>query len=341
MPITRAKDVLNGERLALTRALTHIENNTSEGKQILEEIFPHTGKAHLIGVTGAPGTGKSTLVNQFVLKLRNPDQGQDPPTVAIIAIDPTSPFSGGALLGDRVRMQDLAGDPGIFVRSMASRGSLGGLASTTAGLVQVFDAAGFELILIETVGAGQSEVEIASLAHTTIVVEAPGLGDEIQTIKAGILEIADILVVNKADKPGADNSLRALRAMLAHTHHPQNDQVTHHGEMMAVDLSEPEGQSISWVPPVLPTVSTTGEGIQELIQQVFAHQDYLQESGEWQVRDAARLKSELENLLGAALRTHWESSISEDEYKKVLTKVITRKTSPGKAVEALLKGAGI
>lgn len=338
MPITRAQDVLNGERLALTRALTHIENNTSEGKQILEEIFPHTGKAHLIGVTGAPGTGKSTLVNQFVLKLRNPDQGQDPPTVAIIAIDPTSPFSGGALLGDRVRMQDLAGDPGIFVRSMASRGSLGGLASTTAGLVQVFDAAGFELILIETVGAGQSEVKIASLAHTTIVVEAPGLGDEIQTIKAGILEIADILVVNKADKPGADNSLRALRAMLTHAHPPQ---VTHHGEMMAVDLPEPEGQSISWVPPVLPTVSTTGEGIQELIQQVFAHQDYLQESGEWQVRDAARLKSELKNLLGAALRTHWESSISEDEYKKVLTKVITRKTSPGKAVEALLKGAGI
>jgi LAO/AO transport system kinase len=340
MPITRVQDVLNGERLALTRALTQIENNTSEGKQILEKIFPHTGKAHLIGVTGAPGTGKSTLVNQLVLKLRNPDQGQDPPSTAIIAIDPSSPFSGGALLGDRVRMQDLAGDPGIFVRSMASRGSLGGLASTTAGLVQVFDAAGFEIILIETVGAGQSEVEIASLAHTTIVVEAPGLGDEIQTIKAGILEIADILVVNKADKPGADNSLRALRAMLSHAH-PQNDQITHHGEMMALDLPDPEEQSISWVPPVLPTVSTTGEGIGELIQQISAHRDYLHSSGEWQIREAARLKSELENLLGAALRTHWESSISEDEYKKVLSKVITRKTSPGKAVEVLLKGAGI
>jgi len=337
MPITRAQDVLNGERLALTRALTQIENNTSEGKQILEEIFSHTGKAHLIGVTGAPGTGKSTLVNQLVLKLRNPDQGQDPPSVAIIAIDPSSPFSGGALLGDRVRMQDLAGDPGIFVRSMASRGSLGGLASTTAGLVQVFDAAGFEIILIETVGAGQSEVEIASLAHTTIVVEAPGLGDEIQTIKAGILEIADILVVNKADKPGADNSLRALRAMLSHTH----PQMSHHGEMMAVDLPDPEEQFLSWVPPVLPTISTTGEGIQDLIQQIFAHRDYLHSSGEWQIREAARLESELEYLLGTALRTHWESSISEDEYKKVLSKVITRKTSPGKAVEVLLKGAGI
>ncbi|RLD23529.1 MAG: methylmalonyl Co-A mutase-associated GTPase MeaB, partial [Bacteroidetes bacterium] len=206
--------------------------------------------------------------------------------------------------------------------------------------VQVFDAAGFEIILIETVGAGQSEVEIASLAHTTIVVEAPGLGDEIQTIKAGTLEIADILVVNKADKPGADNSLRALRAMLSHTH-PQIDQMSHHGEMMAVDLPDPEEQSLSWVPPVLPTISTTGEGIQDLIQQIFAHRDYLHSSGEWQIREAARLESELEYLLGTALRTHWESSISEDEYKKVLSKVITRKTSPGKAVEVLLKGAGI
>ena len=340
MPITRAQDVLKGERLALTRALTQIENNTFEGKKILEEIFPHTGKAHLIGVTGAPGTGKSTLVNQFVLKLRNPVQGQDQPSVAIIAVDPTSPFSGGALLGDRVRMQDLAGDPGIFVRSMASRGSLGGLASTTAGLVQIFDAAGFEIILIETVGAGQSEVEIASLAHTTIVVEAPGMGDEIQTIKAGILEIADILVVNKADKPGAENSLRALRNMLSHAH-PQNHQVPHHDEMMDVDYTENKEQSITWIPPILPIISTTGEGIQELITQVSAHRTYLHKSGEWKVREAARLKNELESLLSAALRKHWESSISEDEYNKVLSSVVTRKTSPIKAVEKLLKGAGI
>ena len=340
MPITQAQDVLNGERLALTRALSQIENNTSEGQQILEEIFPHTGKAHLIGITGAPGTGKSTLVNQLALKLRNPDQGQDPPSVAIIAVDPTSPFSGGALLGDRVRMQDLAGDPGIFVRSMASRGSLGGLASTTAGLVQVFDAAGFEIILIETVGAGQSEVEIASLAHTTIVVEAPGLGDEIQTIKAGILEIADILVVNKSDKPGAENSLRALRNMLSHAH-PGHDQVLHHGEMMEMDQSETEERSNSWIPPVLPTISTTGEGIQELILEIYAHVEYLQASGEWQIREAARLENELENLLSTALRIRWESSISEEKYKKVLSTVISRKTSPGKAVELLLKGAGL
>ena len=245
MSIDLAENVIQGERLALTRALTQIENNTSDGKQLLEEIFPHTGKAYLIGITGAPGTGKSTLVNQLALKLRQSPNGE-PPSVAIIAVDPTSPFSGGALLGDRVRMQDLAGDPGIFVRSMASRGSLGGLASTTAGLVQVFDAAGFEMILIETVGAGQSEVEIASHAHTTIVVEAPGLGDEIQTIKAGILEIADILVVNKADKPGAENSLRALRTMISLAN-PEEEQVMHHGEMLDLEHSESSLPKNTWI----------------------------------------------------------------------------------------------
>ncbi|MCK4975799.1 MAG: methylmalonyl Co-A mutase-associated GTPase MeaB, partial [Anaerolineales bacterium] len=173
--------VLEGDRLALARLLTQVENDTHEGRIALNELFSNTGRAHLIGVTGAPGTGKSTLVNQIAFHYRHPPEDSKLPTVAVVAVDPSSPFSGGALLGDRVRMQDLAGDPGVFVRSMASRGSLGGLASTTAGLVQVFDAAGFDIILIETVGAGQAEVEIASLAHTTIVVEAPGLGDEIQT----------------------------------------------------------------------------------------------------------------------------------------------------------------
>lgn len=340
MPISLAKDVINGERLAITRALSQIENNTSEGIQILEEIFPHTGRAHLIGITGAPGTGKSTLVNQLALKLRQPPQGQNPPSIAIIAVDPTSPFSGGALLGDRVRMQDLFGDPGIFVRSMASRGSLGGLSAATAGLVQVFDAAGFEIILIETVGAGQAEVEIASLAHTTIVIEAPGLGDEIQTIKAGILEIADILVVNKADKPGSENTLRALRTMLSLSH-PEVEEISHHGKMMTVDSPNESEQNRSWIPPVLPTTATTGEGIDDLIQQIHTHRDYLEKSGEWGIRDAARLENDLENLLGAALRSRWESSISPKAYKDILVKVTRREKSPGSAVEELIKGAGL
>ncbi len=340
MPIALAQDLIKGERLAISRALSQIENNSTQGRSILEEIFPQTGKAHLIGITGAPGTGKSTLVNQLALQLRDPADGSKPPTVAIIAVDPTSPFSGGALLGDRVRMQDLAGDPGIFVRSMASRGSLGGLAATTAGLVQVFDAAGFDLILIETVGAGQSEVEIASLAHTTIVIEAPGLGDEIQTIKAGILEIADILVVNKADKPGAENSVRALKSMLAFSF-PEAELQQHHGDLVEVELNPGQQAPSGWIPPVLSTVSTTGEGIVELIEALSAHREYLQSSGEWQIREEARLKNDLENLLGSALRSRWEKSISTDQYQTVLMEVIRREKSPAKAVEELIEGAGI
>ncbi len=206
------QSILDGNRLALARLLTQAENDSPEGRAVLADLFPHTGKAHLIGVTGAPGTGKSSLVNQLALFYRKNDPSRK--KVAIVAVDPSSPFTGGAVLGDRVRMRDLSGDEGVFIRSMATRGSLGGIAQKTASLVQIFDAAGYEVILIETVGAGQSEVDVARLAHTTLVVEAPGLGDEIQAIKAGILEIADILVINKADRPGVENTERALRSTL-------------------------------------------------------------------------------------------------------------------------------
>jgi LAO/AO transport system kinase len=222
-----AESVLAGEPLALARLLTRVENDLPEGRRALDELFPHAGKAHLIGVTGGSGTGKSSLVNRLALHYRHPPSGQ-PRRVAIVAVDPSSPFTGGALLGDRVRMGDLSGDPGVFIRSMASRGSLGGLAQATAAVAQVFDAAGFDPVLIETVGAGQAEVEIARLAHTTLVVEAPGLGDDIQAIKAGILEIADILVVNKADLPGADKTERALKGMLGLAH-PVPKQFLPHG----------------------------------------------------------------------------------------------------------------
>ncbi|MEE9598949.1 MAG: methylmalonyl Co-A mutase-associated GTPase MeaB [Anaerolineales bacterium] len=342
MPVTLTKSILNGERLALTRTLSHIENNTSEGNLILEELFPHTGKAHLIGITGAPGTGKSTLVNRLVFNYRHPHQGENAPSVAVVAVDPSSPFSGGAILGDRVRMQDLAGDPGVFIRSMASRGSLGGLASTTSGLVQVFDAAGFDIILIETVGAGQAEVEIASLAHTTIVVEAPGLGDEIQTFKAGILEIADILVVNKADKPGADNALRALRNMLSLTQ-PEKKSVAHHDDQLTIEQS-PEISDLAdqdWIPLVLPTIATTGEGIAELISGISKHKEYLKSSGGWILKEQARLTNEVGNLLQLALHKRWNSSISSADYDDVLDKVVRRQVSPRKAVERLIKGAGL
>mgnify|MGYP001071347233 CR=1 FL=1 len=332
--------VLHGERLAVTRALTQIENNTQKGYQLLEMLFPYTGKAHLIGVTGAPGTGKSTLVNQLAYHYRHHLEARDPPKVAVIAVDPTSPFSGGALLGDRVRMQDLTGDPGVFVRSMASRGSLGGLAGATGNLVQVFDAAGFEIIIIETVGAGQAEVDIASLAHSTIVVEAPGLGDEIQTIKAGILEIADILAVNKADKPGADHTLRALRTMLTLAQ-PQPEDLDHHGPAMKpgqTDIDEPEK---AWVPPVLPITATTGEGIPDLVGELANHASYLKTSGEWKQREQKRLTNELEMLLRDTLRSHWETKISPNTYQDTLDQVINRKITPWKAVELLMGGANL
>src|SRR5574340_933190 len=215
--------LLKGDRLALARLLTQVENATTEGKAALREIFPRTGHAHLVGVTGAPGTGKSSLVNRLTLELRSRAK-----RVAIVAVDPTSPFTGGAVLGDRIRMKDLSADPDVFIRSMASRGALGGLARATSGLVQIFDAAGYDLIIVETVGAGQSEVDVARLAHTTVVVEAPGLGDDIQAIKAGILEIADILVVNKADRPGAENTVKALRSTLELAH-PLQHIFRHHG----------------------------------------------------------------------------------------------------------------
>ncbi|MCK6540029.1 MAG: methylmalonyl Co-A mutase-associated GTPase MeaB [Anaerolineales bacterium] len=351
--------ILEGNRLALSRLLTQVENDSPEGRDALAELFPHTGKAHLIGVTGAPGTGKSSLVNQLTLHYRKEKNKK----VAIIAVDPSSPFTGGAVLGDRVRMRDLSGDDGVFIRSMATRGSVGGLAQKTAAFVQVFDAAGYEIIIIETVGAGQSEVDIARLAHTTIVVEAPGLGDDIQAIKAGILEIADVLVVNKADRPGVENTERALRSTLELAH-PTKRVVHHHGRMMKVDVtpsrsperSEGAAKGLAhqagdsspsstvqndkdiWIPPIIKTISTEGIGIPELAKAIEEHKFHLHQSGDWSARDRARLRSELDAVLQEALMSRFLTGAHRDEYEEALEKVIRRDMSPYEAARILLNG---
>lgn len=328
--------LLAGDRLALARVLSFVENDAPEGRAALGELFAHTGRAHLIGVTGAPGTGKSSLVNQLARYYRQPPAGESPRRVAIIAVDPTSPFTGGAILGDRVRMRDLAGDPGVFIRSMASRGSLGGLAAATASMVQVFDAAGFEVVLVETVGAGQAEVDIARLAHTTLVIETPGMGDDIQAIKAGILEIADILVINKADRPGADNAERALRNMLEMAH-PIPHVFHNHRALSAPEPISPDQPM--WVPPIQRTVATQGTGVAELAAAIANHAAHLRQTGEWQRRDRYRLEAELDTALRETLMARWRASVSDAMYLEILEGLVARRLSPGEAVENLLGGS--
>lgn len=338
-----AAAVLSGNRLALARCLTQVENDTSEGRKALNTLFPYTGRAHLIGVTGSPGTGKSSLVNQIAGYYRRVNSEEhtrraQPLRVAIIAVDPTSPFTGGAILGDRVRMRDLAGDSGVFIRSVATRGSLGGLSRTTAGLVQVMDAAGYDLVLIETVGAGQAEVDIARLAHTTLVVEAPGLGDDIQAIKAGILEIADILVVNKADRPGVEATERALRGMLQLAH-PVPHIFRHHGQVEKIESNQTGmGVTSNWIPPVQTTVATEGTGIDGVVQAIDSHYQYLHDTGEWQQRERDRLQTELDTLLQETLVERWRNTVTDWRYADILASLVERKISPWQAVEELIDG---
>lgn len=320
-----------GDRRALARAISHIENGTALARPLLAALYGQAGRAHLIGVTGAPGTGKSTLVNGLALAYRR--RGY---TVGIVAVDPTSPFTGGALLGDRVRMRDLAGDPGIFIRSMATRGSLGGLAQATADVVMTLDAAGFERILIETVGVGQSEVEIASTAHTTIVVEAPGLGDEVQAIKAGVLEIADIFAVNKADREGVDRTVTALKMMLSQGV-PDKYPILHHGRLLPVTLPPVEAISAAtWVPPIHKTIATQNQGIGELLDSIEAHWLYLEQSGMRRWRDRLRAASELRMILRDVLLARLLEQTPVEHLDRLVGAVAERRLDPYTAARQLL-----
>jgi LAO/AO transport system kinase len=318
-----------GDKRAIARLISIAENNGTLAREALKALYPYTGKAHVIGVTGAPGTGKSTLVNELAKEFRL--RGFK---VGIVAVDPTSPFTGGAILGDRIRMRDLYNDPGVFIRSMATRGSLGGLARATADAVKILDAAGYDKILVETVGAGQAEVDIASTAHTTIVVEVPGLGDDIQVIKAGILEIADIFVVNKADLEGADGVALSLEVMMSLGN---SEKILHHGILMEI---KPAAQSPQprWRPPICKTIATRGEGIKALAETIEKHLAFLKESGAWEEKERLRASREVEEILRTELLKRVLSKVDRQAIEEILGRVVKREIDPYTAAEKLAGG---
>lgn len=323
--------VLNGKRLLTSRAITLVENEQPEAPQLLSALYPHTGNAHIIGVTGAPGTGKSTLVTTLAQSYRAAEK-----TVAIVAIDPTSPFTGGALLGDRVRMRALSGDDGTFIRSMATRGSLGGLSKTAGDVVTVLDAAGFDRIIVETVGVGQAEIDIVSTAHTTLVVEAPGMGDEVQAIKAGILEIADILVVNKADRPGVDKTIKALE-MVLFVDSGVSRQIRHHGQLLSVE-SPPanSNEENGWEVQLLKTVSTSGEGINELRTQIDEHYSWLVDSGELRTRQNLRISKTIEKIVQSELNRRIRNAMPSEDNAAMIDKVRNNDSNPYAEAQSII-----
>jgi LAO/AO transport system kinase len=312
--------LLNGDRRALARMVTLIENESPVARRYLAELHQYAGHAHIIGVTGAPGAGKSTLVTHIVRELRRRER-----KVGVVAVDPTSPFSGGAILGDRIRMMELAGDPNVFIRSMASRGSLGGLSASTRDVVRAMDAAGYDPIIIETVGTGQAEVEVMRAAQTVLVVSAPGMGDEVQAIKAGILEIADIFVVSKADKPGADQTVAELAMLLSLD--PQR---------RLHDKSKPY-----WRIPVLKTSAIKDQGITQLVDAIEQHRAYLVESGMLTNRSQRQVESEVQALVLHAVVNALKAHVSEDEWQQMVEDITKRERDPYSVAKELEERIGL
>ncbi|RCV53262.1 methylmalonyl Co-A mutase-associated GTPase MeaB [Marinitenerispora sediminis] len=301
--------VVRGEPRAVARAISLVEDAAPQLRAVMAALAPHTGRARVVGLTGAPGVGKSTCTDALVAALRERDA-----RVAVLAVDPSSPFTGGALLGDRVRMQRHASDTGVFIRSMASRGHLGGLSWATPHALRVLDAAGFDAILVETVGVGQAEVDIAAHADSTLVLVAPGMGDSVQAAKAGVLEIADVFVVNKADRDGARVAVRELRQTVAQT--PR----------------EPQG----WRPPVVSTVAVSGEGIGELVERLDAHERHLRGSGEWRRRRHARAREEVEAIVLHTLRERFGGLSGRADLDRLATEVAAGRLDPYGAADTLL-----
>lgn len=303
------EDLLNHSRLALSKAITAVENEYDDAVKIMTEIYPHTGNAYVIGITGPPGAGKSTLTDKLAKEYRK--RGK---TVGIVAIDPTSPYSGGAILGDRIRMMDLTADEGIFVRSMATRGSLGGLSQKAGDAVKLMDAFGMDVIIVETVGVGQSEVDIVKTADTTMVVVIPGMGDDIQAIKAGILEIGDLFTINKADREGTDKLNIEIEMML-----------------------ELNPEHVSWRPPINRTIASKGEGIEAVVDSIEAHKAYLIESGKLNDIRKARIKNEVTAMLNDRVNRYIDKNVvSTDAFEDIIVKLQSRDMEPYSVVDDIV-----
>jgi LAO/AO transport system kinase len=301
--------ILAGKSRPLAQAISLVESSDPRAAVLLAELYPQTGQARIIGITGSPGAGKSTLVAAMARHYRKQDK-----RIGIIAVDPTSPFTGGAILGDRIRMTDLYTDPHVFIRSMATRGFLGGVAKATNDAVDILDAAGFDVILVETVGVGQDEVEVVRTVQTNVVVLVPGMGDDIQAIKAGIMEIGDIFVVNKADRPGADKTVTEVTMMMS--------------------LAEEHGD---WVPPIVKTVASKSEGITELQEAIVKHFDYLASSGELDRRNRDRVRIRIETQLKERFMERLiGGTIPKAEYEELLEDVLRKRNNPHDAAESML-----
>nr|MDO8098237.1 methylmalonyl Co-A mutase-associated GTPase MeaB [Candidatus Njordarchaeota archaeon] len=306
--------LLNGDRRALGKLMTLVDDGAPEGREAIIKLFPKTGSAHIVGITGAPGVGKSSLINAITTKLR--EKGK---TVGIVAVDPTSPFSGGALLGDRIRMQDHFTDEGVFIRSLASRGSVGGLSKSVNNVIRLLDAFGRDLIIVETVGAGQAEVDIVKVAHTVIVILSPGYGDVIQMLKAGIIEIGDMFVINKSDLEGAHRAFEGLMSVL--------------------ELSQ---QREGWKPPIIETIATAQKGITELVETIERHREYLEKTKLLNVRESKRVENELINLVNERVYEKIkEGSAGEGEnLKTIVSKVVSKQLDPYSAAEKIISALG-
>jgi LAO/AO transport system kinase len=340
-----AADFAIGKKAALARAVSIVENHRPGSETLLASMHPHVGRARRIGFTGPPGAGKSTITTLIAAELRNAGF-----RVGIVAVDPTSPFTGGALLGDRVRMESVALDPGVFIRSMATRGSLGGLAGATREVCDVLDAFGVDRILVETVGVGQSELDIARTVDSSVVVLVPESGDSIQTLKAGVMEIADIFVVNKADRPGADRLRNDLELMLGlRGGHTLANTPAHHGVDLkaaanpakAARLAAARVDADAWTPPVLRTIGTTGEGVGELLASLDRHFAYLERSGMLQGRRRTRLRERVVDVAEQRMRRRlWTDAATKTWLDERIPELEAGRTSPYAVADALLARSG-